>query len=45
MKKILKEFKKYQVINVVRQYFKAGVFLFAVTEFLRLGSSKKALEL
>lgn len=38
-------FKKYQAVDVVRKYLKAGVFLFAVTEFIRLGTSRTALEL
>ncbi|MCO4579622.1 hypothetical protein Si070_01268 [Streptococcus infantarius subsp. infantarius] len=45
MRKIIYSVKKYKIIEMMKNYIQAGVFLFAVTEFLRLGNSRQALEL
>src|SRR5699024_296166 len=45
MRKIIYSVKKYKIIEMMKNYIQAGVFLFAVTEFLRLGKSRQALEL
>lgn len=45
MVRLLSILKKYNAFSMIKQYLKAGVLLFSTTEFLRLGTSKIALEL
>lgn len=45
MKNLIEAAKKYKALEMAKQYQKAGVLFFAVTEFLRLGTSKLSLEL
>lgn len=45
MRKLLNILRKYKAFDVMKQYLRARVLLFAITELLRLGTSKQALEL
>lgn len=45
MKELMIKFKKAGGMNLVKQYLKAGVLFFAITDILRLGTSQKALEI
>lgn len=45
MKRFIQKFNKYGGMSLIKQYYKAGVLFFAVTEMFRLGSSKTSLEL
>lgn len=45
MKNIVKSFKRVGGLSLIKQYHDARVLFFAITEFIRLGSSQTALEL
>ena len=45
MNEFIKKFKKAGGWKLIKQYSDAGVLLFAVTEFLKLGTSQTSLEL
>ena len=45
MNSFFEKFKKFGGANLIKQYWRAGVLFFAITELLRLGTSQKALEI